>query len=282
MTQESIQRRNRARWAGAAQLGAAPASGRCRLPYDARVDPPDLGLSPGAAMARDIPARSYRRTMPGWMPSSKSAAGTLRAESILEIDGLALFEADARFVQLATQPHELQYLAAGDFGQRRARYYPDLIARHIDGRVIVVDFKTDADAGSTRWREKSAIVGSIYEALNVRFETLCESVVRREPRRSNVKLLLRHRPSGAPLDVEAEAEIWRVVNAGPAHKAQLGDIVGWAGLDLHSCADSPLFTTFAQLVLGGHLKIDLNSPISVETIVGPGTAAAYTNGGYSR
>jgi hypothetical protein len=216
------------------------------------------------------------------MPTSKSDAGTLRTETILEMNGLALFEADARFVQLATQPHELQYATVGDSGRKRVRYYPDLIARRIDGRIVVVDFKTDADARSSHWREKSAIVRHIYEALNVTFVTLPESVVRREPRHSNVKLLLRHRPSGAPRDIEAETAIWRALTACPTQTVQLGDIVGWAGLDLHSCADSSLFTTFAQLVLSGHLAIDLNRPISVETIVQPGTAVDYLNEGHFR
>lgn len=242
-------------------------SGNCRLPYGATFDPPNLGLGPDAVPAREIPARSYRKTMPGWMPTSKADAGILRVESILEMDGLALFEADSRFVQLATQPHKLQYWMSDGPTIKSARYFPDLIAKRCDGEIIVVDFKTDADAASTRWAKKSEIVRKIYDAANVIFETLPKSVVRREPRHSNVKFLLRHRPSGKSIDLAAEAAIWRVMEGKPDLTAALGDIIGQDGLEPHSSAESSLLTTFAQLVLRGHLMIDLNRPISMETRV---------------
>lgn len=237
-----------------------------RLPFDARVEPPHLGLAPGSAMARHIPARSYRRTMPGWFPTSKSEARILRVETILELDGVALFEVDPAFVQLATQPHELRY-SDPNRGWVLTRYFPDLIALRSDGQIVVVDFKNDADARSSRWRARSAIVSEIYQSLDVMFVTLSQSVVRREPRFSNHKLLLRHRPSGSPIDLEAEAMIWRRLGANPVSGTPLGELLGRDNLAPGSCAESPAFTTFAQLVLKGHLAIDLNQPITPESIV---------------
>lgn len=236
-----------------------------RLPYSANFDPPHLGLGPDPTPAREIPARSYRKTMPGWMPTAKSSAGILRTETILEMDGLALFEADAHFIKLATQPHQLTYLESNGSEIKKIRYYPDLIAKRRDGKLIVVDFKIDVDANSSRWAKKSAVIETIYKAADIKFVTLPESVVRREPRCSNVKLLLRHRPYGKEVDKEAEVAIWRAIGERPTQTATLGDVIGANGLDLHSRADDPLLATFAQLVLKGHLAIDLNAPISAET-----------------
>lgn len=207
--------------------------------------------------------------MPGWMPTTKSSAGTLRTETILEMDGLALFEADPRFIELATQPHQLTYLVTNGSETKKVRYFPDLIAKRRDGKLIVVDFKNDADANSSRWAKRSAVIETIYKAADIKFVTLPESVIRREPRRSNVKLLLRHRPYCKEVNKKAEATIWRVIGERPTRTATLGDIIGQDGLDLHSRAESSLLTTFAQLVLKGHLAIDLNVPISAETKIFP-------------
>src|SRR5690606_2545393 len=107
----------------------------------------------------------------------------------------------------------------------------------------------------------------IYQALDVLFVTIPQSVVRREPRFSNLKLLLRHRSSGSPIDTEAETMIWRLLSANLVSGTPLGQIIGRDNLAPGSCSESPAFTSFAQLVLKGHLGIDLNQPITPESIV---------------
>lgn len=235
-----------------------------------RVDPPSLGLAPGCQPVRKIAKKSRRISRPGWFASRKTYDREgIRTETILEMEGLAHIEVNHRYVKVAPQPHHLIFHHEKPDGSTRVHsYVPDFAVLTDEGRVLIVDFKWTYLRALPAWSALEPVIREAYRLDHgATYQVLTEEYVLAEPRRTNVAIMLMHRPiEGAVSKIVAvRGAIGRL-----GLPSTIGAIREVARLPATGAVD-PAFSALMELAMKGEIRIDLGRPFDDGSSVFPGT-----------
>lgn len=233
------------------------------------VDPPSLGLAEGCEPVRRIAKKSSRISRPGVFASRKTYGDKeIRTESILEMEGLAHIEANHRYKRVAPQPHHLIFHHEKPDGSTRVHsYVPDFAVLTNEGRVIIVDFKWTYLRALPEWAALEPVIREAYRLDHgATYRVLTEEYVLAEPRRSNVAIMLMHRPiEGAVSEIVAvRGAIGRL-----GLPSTIGAIREAARLPATGAVD-PAFSALMELAMAGEIGIDLGHPFDDASAVFPG------------
>ncbi len=235
-----------------------------------RVHPESLGLAPGCKPVRKIAKKSKRISRPGVFASRKTFDGqAIRTESILEMEGLAHIEVNPRYKRVAPQPHHLIFHHEKPDGSTRVHsYVPDFAVLTDEGRVIVVDFKWTYLRALREWAALEPVIREAYRLDHgATYQVLTEEYVLAEPRRTNVAIMLMHRPiEGAVSEIVAvRGAIGRL-----GLPSTIGAIREAARMPATGAVD-PAFSALMELATTGEIRIDLGRPFDDGSTVFPGT-----------
>ncbi|WP_155935167.1 hypothetical protein [Methylobacterium sp. 10] len=245
-----------------ASEGREPDAGfpqEARLSWSERsyVEPASLGLAPGCKPVRKIARKSKRISRPGFFSSRKTwSRDAIRAESLFEQDGLAHIETNPRYVRIAPQPHRLTYhLDTGNDGVLVRTYVPDLAVLTIDRTVVIVDFKWSFLRRDPAWAKLEPVIREAYRRDHgATFRVLTEEHIHVEPRRTNVTIMMMHRP---------------MVTDGPAITAvrvaidmlglpsTIGRLRSASGL-IPQPPEDRAFSALMELAMAGEVEIDMS------------------------
>lgn len=239
----------------------APQTDGASLPPRKRsyVDSPSLGLAPGCRPVRRIAKKSGRISRPGLFASRKTYGDReIRTESILEMEGLAHIEVNHRYERVAPQPHHLIFHHEKPDGSTRVHsYVPDCAVLTNEGRVIIVDFKWTYLRALPEWAVLEPVIREAYRLDHgATYQVLTEEYVLAEPRRTNVAVMLMHRPiEGAVSEIVAvRGAIGRL-----GLPSTIGAIREAARLPATGAID-PAFSALMELAMAGEVRIDLGRP----------------------
>lgn len=200
----------------------------------------------------DTPAREFVKKSTvrptGYFASRKSQA-MVQFESMLERDFLIVAEVTPDVIGVASQPVTLAYRFEG-----RSRFYtPDFLVQ-TQCRRIVVEVKP-ASKLDEKWRRKEHIFRRHFMSQGREYWIVTDEWIRREPRHSNVRLLMAQRQRNVP------SEFLLQVNSKLAGGRQttLADF-------LDDLADASLRDDARRwiyaLVYRGVIEINLDTPLS--------------------
>lgn len=234
-----------------------------------QVNPASLGLARGCKPVREIAKKSRRISRPGIFASAKTINGrAVRTESILEMEGLAHIEVNSAYVRVAPQPHRLTFhVEAGNGSTEVHTYVPDVAVETRDGTVIVLDFKWSWLRKRPGWADVEPIIRTAY-ALDhgVTYRVLTEEHLLVEPRRTNVAIMLMHRPMVA--DAAAITAV-RSAIATLGLPRSIGDLRSASGLIPEGPTDRA-FSAIMELAIAGEIRIEMSQPFGEDSLVSVG------------
>lgn len=236
------------------------------------VDPPSLGLAPGCIPVRTIAKKSRRISRPGVFGTRKSLDGrAIRTESILEMEGLAHIETNAHYVRIAPQPHRLIFHADKPDGSTRVHtYVPDFVVLTRDATVIVVDCKWTSLRALPEWAALEPVIREAYWLDHgALYRVLTEEHLLLEPRRTNVAIMLMHRPV-VPNEPAITAVRRAVARCGLP--STIGALRDASGLRTEGPYD-PAFSALIELAMSGEVRLDLSRLFDDDTRVAAGGRA---------
>lgn len=230
------------------------------------ISPRNFGLAPGMKPVREIRPRKRRHTIPGWFSTDKAVSGKrIRTETLLELDGLAIYETDPRYTLMAGQPHRLVFFERMSDGTHVKRTYtPDLAVLARDGRIAVVDFKHTYFRSSLRWQHYEPLIRQAYEEDHgVSYTLVDEKDVYLEPRQTNFCTMLHHR---TPVE-DTEALL-----AARSAIARLGLPTSIGAVRLSSnlgCsqAEDRAFSVLIRMALAGEICLDMTETFDDRTTI---------------
>jgi hypothetical protein len=174
----------------------------------------------------------------------------MQTDSLLEAEAIHVLELDSRVIRFIEQPVDFRYRLNGV----AARYIPDLYVDHGNwAEFWEIKFEDEASEP-----ENEAHWKAIGEALSSRgygYRVITERHLRREPRRSNVKVIFNARHARPP---------------GPAVDALTPLLARQGALTIRQCCEGAGLTekNVHHLVRIGLLAIDLDgAPLSLDTVV---------------
>lgn len=229
------------------------------------IHPDAFGRGPGvlATMVpelmgmHDTPAREFVKKSTvrptGYFASRKSQA-MVQFESMLERDFLALAEVMPDVVSVASQPVTLAYRLDG----RRRFYTPDFLVK-TKRRCIVVEVKPASKLGEV-WHLKEQIFRRHFMSQGRDYRIITEEWIRREPRRSNVRLLTAQRQRNVPSEFLLQVNSKLAGGQETTLAALLDDLADAAARD---DARRWIYALMHRGVIG----VDLDAPLSDDASV---------------
>lgn len=174
------------------------------------------------------------------------------AESPLEFDFSILLEADPAVISYETQPIKIRYFFEG----KKRTYTPDFLVTYQD-RQELVEVKPQEIAETEQFRRWQAAVEPCIRQMGYAFRVVTCTEIRREPRLSNQRLLLRY--LNAPPDKAHLRQIEDLLQKGCL---TLGDARVWCqqqGMSING---------IFHLMATGSLEFDSEHPITDGLILG--------------
>jgi hypothetical protein len=212
--------------------------------------PNGLVRSLTGAPARSIGSRSPRRPY-GHVGSVKCPIEQT-AESGLEGDNLRDHETNPAVVIYKAQPETFRLVIEGE----TRRYTPDAAVLFEDGRCVIEEVKYRKESEDPEVKRLLDLVRPEIERRGFEFRVRTEDDIRREPRMTNVRLLLRWRPHR--ISAELAAAIRGALSNGTT--ATLADLAKSIGLERHNIGE------LYAAALRRHLVFDLDAEIGPTTI----------------
>lgn len=126
-------------------------------------------------------------------------------------DAITLFEAHHRVAQYREQPITLQY----PDGSRLRRYTPDFEVILETGEALLVEIKPDRSLQDPEVRHKLQRISEHLIRMGQPFVVLSSSVIRREPRQSNLRQILQQAPHVLPTRMRPRSRCVRGFSAFP-------------------------------------------------------------------
>ena len=222
------------------------------------VNRKDLGLGAGYEPMRRIKPKQRRVSLPGYFPTRKTFdRKSIRTETILEQAGLGHIETNARYLQIAPQPHRLTYYKpCADGSWVKATYVPDLAVLTTNLNVVVVDFKWTVLRAMPEWAAVEPIITEAYQIDHgATFTVLTEEHLLIEPRRTNVAIMCMHRP---PANNPAALTAVRIAVAVLGLPTTIGAICAKANLGRTEDSD-PAFSAIMELAIAGEISLDMSA-----------------------
>lgn len=206
-----------------------------------------MKLDVNAPRSRRVVRRTTHRVV-GRFPSLK-AGRIIHWESQLERDMARLLEFDPSVVRYAEQPESLEYV---EHGKKRS-YTPDFLIEARTGQMIL-EIKPYDQATTEPWKSRLALFEQLYCDRSMPYFVMTEREIQREPRLSNVTMLLRYQRQ--PIPVRERDTVLDALEGGPMTLGSLRRHLREAGID----------ETYAYtLATHGLLTVDLDAPIGPDT-----------------
>jgi hypothetical protein len=227
-----------------------------------KTTPADLGLSVGSGPVRKVKRRNYHRAVDGNGGDHK-ALGLSPFRSLLERDLRTLLSGNWEIQGYAIEPHTLEYfIPTENGGHTKHTYVPDVVLRHRDTRIAVLDAKARFFTTTKAWLKCEPHITAAYNIdHNVPFVVLSEDVILLQPRLSNCEIMKRHR-----YIVDDVAALMRtrdvIANIGlPTTIARVTEAAR-----IHSPEGcNRVYTAIMNLALAGEIDLDLSKPFSMAT-----------------
>lgn len=240
-----------------AQLDANPLPGvAIRLRHPActfaflEVEPRKIGRSP-----RSSPYGEQSR-----MPSMKMQR-QMRANSTLEFDNLRDRELDPNVLEFVEQPAWLTYHLVG----RKTRHKGDTLLRtykDLEWQEVKYESEASLPENEARWPE----MGRALNSLGVSFRVVTERHIRERVRLENVEAIWENRLSPIPSEPDRIA-VLKAIDMGAVKTIS----------HLRSICSIELPTVLA-LIRRSFLAVDLNEPISDQTVICRGAGLRFSAG----
>lgn len=184
----------------------------------------------------------------GFVPSRKNGR-TVHHEGLLERDAITLFEAHQRVVQYREQPLVIHY----PDGQRLRRYTPDFELLLETGETLLVEIKPERSLQTADVQHKLRCIAAHMERTAQSFVVVDSSVIRKEPRLSNLRQILQQADHLMPTAMAVTVALRQLGNRFPMPYQEA------------QAALSALHLRPANLLLMGYLWCDLNAPFDPVT-----------------
>jgi len=198
---------------------------------------------------RKVVRRTTKRVV-GRFPSRKSKA-MISWESQVERDFLYLLETDPEVEAFVEQPERLRLEIDGDLHS----YVPDFLIGSHQGQLWFAEVKHDDEAERPENKAWFAAAAHACLQLNVGYRLVLESDIRREPRLSNAKLLLRYTNIDPEHDIVVRATA--LVEEAPMPLGALREALG--GHQRHQ--------DVMALLLSGQIAVNLDQPLTDDSPV---------------
>lgn len=199
--------------------------------------------------AREV-LRSTGGIVRGKFPSRKTGR-MVHYEGLLELDALYLFEASPLVTSYTEQPVRIHY----PDGARLRRYTPDFWVLLADGQEILIEVKPAAQAAKPETKHSLSQITAHFGRTGDAFEVLTDTVIRVEPRLSNLKIIHHEAMSIRPSVLKMKVILNRVAASFPL-KLQAAEVLLAAhNVDPYS------------LLLEGLVTCDLDDAICANTLL---------------
>ena len=186
-------------------------------------------------------------------------------ESTLERDLHTLLSADPDIVRFAVQPHRLTFWCEepGSWPVKR-QYVPDVVAQTRSGARIIFEAKSQTFSTKAPWTLREPFIRKAYrEDHGLEMVVLGEPEIRSQPRLSNCRILLQHRPF--VVDHETLLTLRRVLKGAylPSSIGRVLDAAVGQGADA-----ARAYSVILQMIMSGELSFDHVQMLSLECEVG--------------
>lgn len=202
-----------------------------------------------------MPVRTVKNGPPGKVivriAGMKSISPAI-AESLLEFDFSILLEADPAVISYETQPVRIRYF----FDDKNRTYTPDFRVTYHD-RQELVEVKPHEIAETVEFRRWRAAVEPCIQQMGYAFRVVTSAEIRREPRLSNHRVLLRY--LNTPPNETHLRHIKDLVQKAPF---TLGDARVWC------CQQGMSISGIFHAMATGLLEFDSEHPITDGLILG--------------
>ncbi|WP_313301372.1 TnsA endonuclease N-terminal domain-containing protein [Diaphorobacter sp.] len=214
----------------------------------------------GGWKAREPSGPSHSRTrtvitpsggiMRGKFPSRKTGR-MVHHEGMLELAAVYLFEASSSIDSYREQPVQITY----PDGDRIRRYTPDFELALKDGSTVWVEVKPRSSLAHDDVKHKLAQVAVHMRRSGKTYVVLDDSVLRQEPRLSNIKLIWHMAPAHRPTRERAHLALTEHAGLFPLSMSPAIKLLEAHDIDVYS------------LLLMGMVTCDLDVPINGATLL---------------
>lgn len=184
-------------------------------------------------------------------------------ESLLELDAVFHFEYHPLVVSYQEQPSvEVYYDKYG----KQHKCFPDFKLTFQNDSDLYVEVKPSRHLANKEVRERLAAIAKRFEEQGRRYRVMDERDIRRQPLLSNLKTL--HACSKLPAQKMPCAQLFNTLTGGPQ----------WKLSDLSTQLQG--IHNVLRLVQAGHLRMDLEKPMSDDSDVFSATTEGGAHGSF--
>lgn len=190
-------------------------------------------------------------TVRGKFPSRKNGR-MVHHESLLELDAIYLFETSFRIKRYREQPPKISYVD----GEKMRRYTPDFELLLGTDEIVLIEVKHSESLEHKDTYLNLKIIEDSMQKHDIDFMIMTDKVIRLEPRLSNLRWI--------------HAESSRIWPTSGAIKNALALHEGLFPMPLQDAIAifEKININVFSLIMTGNLTLDLNNPITPETIIG--------------
>lgn len=199
--------------------------------------------------ARKVISRSNAKATGKW-PSWKIGR-MMHYESGNERNAFKLLDACPEVISYREQPCIVRYVLDGV----EHRHYPD-IQVNFKAQQHLWEVKTEAESNKPDTFSRSELMAKCLPAFGFGYHVALAENLKRNPRLRNIEILLRHRRSPVPIN-----EYEQIRQLFKKHEN-----LHW-GYFQHGEAGATYLKSICQLIVEGHLAIDVNEAIQAATLI---------------
>jgi hypothetical protein len=199
-------------------------------------------------------ARRIKRKGPifvrGYFPTTKNQ-NSLYFESFLELAALLHYENDATIVFMNSQPSSFSLM----IGNRKTRYSPDIMLKHVTGKITYVEVKPADELSKPDTEKKHDAIEHALKKLDREFVTFSDENISRE-RLTNLELLYQ----GASVYNDIEPKLDEAISLLPTTVSIGEAIQHLSSAGIHN-------NVLHYLLYHFYFVVDLDTPISNDSIM---------------
>jgi hypothetical protein len=197
---------------------------------------------------REVVTRSGRGVR-GYFPT-RTMQQMIAWESTLERDAILMCEFSKRVTRYWAQPAKIYFYQNNE----QKHCFPDLRIETPGGQLIHIEVKPAEKLKNPILRNRLQAIKEHHEKIGIGYEVHDESVIRVEPRLTNLKLLAYHLP---PFNADLSRNIDSLEKLSLLNPQTVGGAIAILG-------DAQMVY---QLLALGHYNFDIDLPISIETMI---------------
>lgn len=202
-----------------------------------------------ALRARKVISRSNAKATGKW-PSWKTGR-IMHYDSGHERNAFKLLDACPEVISYSEQPCVVRYMLDGV----EHRHYPDILV-NFKAQQQLWEVKTEAESNKPETLSRSALMAKCLPAFGYEYHVALAEDLERNPRLSNIEILLRQRRSPVPIN-----EYEQIRQLFKKHEN-----LNWKYFQ-HGEVGADYLKSICQLILEGTLDMDFNQAIEDATVI---------------